>query len=108
MCDSGGWQCYRDLIFISTSLSCNQTHLSVLAESQDICSWWNFDISNFAFHSKLEENQVFFMFPINALENNNSRLAHITVPLIQRKDMFLVSNCFIMTPKSDILKYLIF
>lgn len=92
MCDSGGWLCYRDLIFISTSLSCNQIYLSVLAESQDICSWWNFDISNFPFHSKLEENQVFFMFPVNALENNNSRLAHMTVPLIRRKDMFLVSS----------------
>lgn len=64
----------------------------MLAESQDICSWWNFDISNFPFHSKLEENQVFFMFPVNAPENNNSRLAHMTVPLIRRKDMFLVSS----------------
>lgn len=34
----GGLQCYRDLIFNSTSLSYNQAHLTVLAESQDICS----------------------------------------------------------------------
>lgn len=46
----------------------------------------------FHFIPNWKKTKLFFMFPINAPENNNSRFAHMTVPLIRRKEMFLVSN----------------